>query len=82
MATSNWLQAYDRYIEKTQQPYSGYRIFYTEPLTGRPGDAFQGDSADSAFVFDALLDGVTPYVGAALELSYDKRGFLREVILT
>lgn len=68
--------------KKTQQPYSGYLIFYTEPLTGRPGDSFQGDSADSAFVFDALLDGVTPYVGAALELSYDKRGFLREVILT
>lgn len=68
--------------KKTQQPYSGYLIFYTEPLTGRSGDAFQGDSADSAFVSDALLDGVAPYVGAALELSYDKRGFLREVILS
>ena len=59
-----------------------YSIVLTEPLTGRPGDSFQGDSADSAFVSDALLDGVAPYVGAALELSYDKRGFLREVILS
>ena len=67
--------------KKSQQPYSGYLVFYIEPLTGRSGDSFDGDSADSAFISDVLLDGVSPYVGASLDLSYDKRGYLREVTL-
>ena len=60
--------------KKSQQPYSGYLVFYTEPLTGVL-------VIPSRVILLILLLSLMrsgwhcSYVGAALELSYDKRGF-------
>lgn len=66
---------------KTGNPYSGYLIFYTEPLRARPNAYGAGVAADSVFVSETLLNGVLPEVGQEIELHYDKRGYLVDVIL-
>lgn len=65
--------------KKTGNPYSGFMVYYTEPMRVRSGFFGGGDSCDSAFISDDLLQGIVPEVGADLDLRYDKRGYLREV---
>lgn len=65
--------------KKSGNPYSGYLVYYTESLQVPSGILAEGESCDSAFIGDDLLQGVIPTVGAGLELRYDKRGYLRDV---
>lgn len=65
--------------KKTGNPYSGFMVYYTEPMRVRPGSLAGGNSCDSAFIGDDLLQGIVPEVGADLDLRYDKRGYLQEV---
>lgn len=64
---------------KKGNPYSGYMVYYVEDLFVPMGVLGEGQSCDSAFIGDDLLQGVIPTVGAVLELRYDKRGYLRDV---
>lgn len=66
---------------KKGNPYSGYMVYFTQPFPPHQALRAQGDSCDSAFVPDSLLGGQVISVGADIELSYDKQGFLREVII-
>lgn len=65
--------------KKSGNPYSGYLVYYTEPLRVPSGILAEGESCDSAYIDDGLLQGLIPSVGSTLELRYDKRGYLQDV---
>ena len=66
---------------KKGKPYSAYMIYFTEAFPPRFENVAQGVTCDSAFVADSLLGGQVVSLGADIDLSYDKDGYIREVII-